>query len=60
MRRREDADGLKGYLKLNDTSVSRSRHVLIVGGGLLGLELADALREGDGLITTVQRANRLL
>jgi ferredoxin-nitrate reductase len=60
MRRREDADGLKDYLKLKDTSVSRSRHVLIVGGGLLGLELAAALREVDVRITIVQRSNRLM
>jgi ferredoxin-nitrate reductase len=60
MRRREDADGLKEYLRLGDASVPRSRHVLIVGGGLLGLELAAALREANVRITIVQRSNRLM
>lgn len=60
MRRREDADGLKEYLQLGDASVTRSRHVLIVGGGLLGLELAAALQEANVRITIVQRSNRLM
>jgi len=60
MRRREDADGLKDFLKLDITVASRNRHVLIVGGGLLGLELAAALREIDVRITIVQRSNRLM
>lgn len=60
MRRREDADRLKEYLRLGDASVPRSKHVLIVGGGLLGLELAAALREANIRITIVQRSNRLM
>jgi ferredoxin-nitrate reductase len=60
MRRREDADGLKEYLRLEDKSLPESRHVLIVGGGLLGLELAAVLREVNVRITIVQRSNRLM
>ena len=53
MRSREDADGLKAYL-------NGEGHVLIVGGGLLGLELAAALREVDIQVTIVQLASRLM
>ncbi|MCP9236573.1 nitrate reductase [Lewinella sp. JB7] len=58
MRRREDADGLSDYLRLGQQA--REAHVLIVGGGLLGLELAAALQEIGVRITLVQRSNRLM
>jgi len=60
MRRREDADRLKNYLQETEHALSGSNHVLIVGGGLLGLELAAALREIDVHITILQRSNRLM
>lgn len=59
MRDRDDADKLKKYL--DDKGVPDSeQHVTIVGGGLLGLELAAALRKKRVKITIVQRANRLM
>ena len=59
MRNRGDADGLKEYLKNTKLPIDR-QHVLIVGGGLLGLELAAALRSVNINITIVQRASRLM
>ncbi|MDM1295669.1 molybdopterin-dependent oxidoreductase [Sphingobacterium sp. N143] len=53
MRRRTDADLLKKYLP-------KQAHVVIVGGGLLGLEMAASLREGGTKITIVQRVSRFL
>ena len=53
MRDRHSADGLKQYL-------NNQGHVLIVGGGLLGLELASALREIDIEVSIVQLSTRLM
>ncbi|MBD3627806.1 nitrate reductase [Cyclobacterium sp.] len=53
MRNRENADELKEYLDFKG-------HVLIVGGGLLGLELAAALREINMKVTIVQLGSRLM
>ena len=53
MRSRVDADNFK-------THISPDSHVVIVGGGLLGLELAASLREVDIKITIVQRISRFL
>ncbi|MFD1771045.1 molybdopterin-dependent oxidoreductase [Sphingobacterium suaedae] len=53
MRRKSDADLLKKYLP-------RDAHVVIVGGGLLGLEMAASLREIGTKITVVQRVSRFL
>ncbi|MEM7510650.1 MAG: molybdopterin-dependent oxidoreductase, partial [Bacteroidota bacterium] len=59
MRERQDADSLKSYL--DSSGVSRThQHVLIIGGGLLGLELAAALRSIGLQITIVQRGSRLM
>ncbi len=59
MRNRGDADKLKHYL--NQTGLpEKEQHVTIVGGGLLGLELAAALRKKEIKITIVQRGNRLM
>ncbi|AXT58843.1 NAD(P)H-nitrite reductase [Aquimarina sp. AD10] len=59
MRDRGDADKLKTYLA--DTGLpEHEQHVTIVGGGLLGLELAAALRKKGVKITIVQRGNRLM
>ena len=54
MRNRENADRLKAYLP------SEQAEVIIVGGGLLGLELAAALREMGVAITIVQLSSRLM
>ncbi len=53
MRSRGDADGLL-------THMTKDSHVVIVGGGLLGLELAASLREIDTKVTVIQRISRLM
>ncbi len=59
IRKKEDADRLKNYL--DNTGLSpQEQHVVIVGGGLLGLELAAALKHKKVKITIIQRASRLM
>jgi ferredoxin-nitrate reductase len=53
MRSRTDADNFKKH-------VPKNGHVVIVGGGLLGLEMAASLREMNIKITIVQRISRFL
>jgi ferredoxin-nitrate reductase len=53
MRTRPDADRLKNYLMPNG-------QVLIIGGGLLGLELAVSLREVNMQVSIVQLSSRLM
>jgi ferredoxin-nitrate reductase len=53
MRNRNNADALVSYL-------GGKGHVMIVGGGLLGLELAASLREVDIKVTVIQLASRLM
>jgi ferredoxin-nitrate reductase len=53
MRSRLDADSFKAHLPPN-------AHVVIVGGGLLGLEMAASLREMGARITIIQRISRFL
>jgi ferredoxin-nitrate reductase len=53
MRSRTDADHFKNH-------VPKDGHVVIVGGGLLGLELAASLRETGIRVTIVQRISRFL
>jgi len=59
MRDRGDADKLKDYLGATGLP-DHEQHVVIVGGGLLGLELAAALRKRNVKITIVQRGSRLM
>ena len=59
MRDRGDADKLKNYLDDSGLPVEK-QHVVIVGGGLLGLELAAALRKNGVNISIIQRGNRLM
>ena len=54
MRSRVDADSFKEHV---DPSKGK---VIIVGGGLLGIELAAALREVNVEVTIVQRISRLM
>ncbi|MEO0571012.1 MAG: molybdopterin-dependent oxidoreductase [Bacteroidota bacterium] len=59
MRERGDADRLKAYLR--ETGLpNEEQHVVIVGGGLLGLELAAALKKKKINISIIQRAPRLM
>ncbi|MGY4538983.1 ferredoxin-nitrate reductase [Mucilaginibacter sp. UYNi724] len=53
MRSRNDADNFKKF-------IPAKAHVVIVGGGLLGLEMAASLREIGVKITIVQRVSRFL
>jgi ferredoxin-nitrate reductase len=53
MRTRKDADELKNFLKPNG-------HVLIIGGGLLGLELAASLNEINVKVSITQLGSRLM
>jgi len=53
MRSKTDADNMKDYLRPN-------AHVVIVGGGLLGLEMATSLRTMGIHITIIQRVSRFL
>lgn len=53
MRNRTDADNFKSYLP-------QGGQVVIVGGGLLGLELAASLGEGEFKVTIIQRISRFL
>jgi ferredoxin-nitrate reductase len=53
MRNRNDADNFKKH-------VPKGGHVVIVGGGLLGLEMAASLREIGITITIIQRTSRFL
>ncbi|MEM1122199.1 MAG: FAD-dependent oxidoreductase, partial [Bacteroidota bacterium] len=59
MRSRRDAERLKVYLKSTGLP-SEEQHVMIAGGGLLGLEMAAALKSIDVKVTIVQRASRLM
>jgi len=59
MRKKEDADRLKNYLDSTNLA-PEDQHVVIVGGGLLGLELAAALKHKKVKITIIQRASRLM
>ncbi len=53
MRTRTDADAMKKFLNPNG-------HVLIIGGGLLGLELALSLREMEVQVSILQLGSRLM
>ncbi len=59
MRERGDADDLRKYLQNTGLPVEE-QHVVIVGGGLLGLELAAALKKRNVNISIIQRAPRLM
>ncbi len=59
MRERGDADKLKRYLYETGLPADE-QHVVIVGGGLLGLELAASLKKIDINISIIQRAPRLM
>ncbi|MBK7842561.1 MAG: molybdopterin-dependent oxidoreductase [Bdellovibrionales bacterium] len=54
MRTKSDADSLKRYMDLSKGKI------VIVGGGLLGIELAASLREIGSEVTIVQRISRLM
>lgn len=53
MRTRADADALKSYTKPGE-------HVVVVGGGLLGLEMAASLKELGIEVSLIQRSSKLM
>jgi ferredoxin-nitrate reductase len=53
MRSRTDADNFKKH-------VPRNGHIVIIGGGLLGLEMAASLREIGSRVTVIHRTSRFL
>jgi len=53
IRTRHDADNLKAYTQKGD-------HVVIIGAGLLGLELAASLKDIDLEVTILQRSSKLM
>ncbi|MGL3001316.1 molybdopterin-dependent oxidoreductase [Flavobacterium sp. RSSB_23] len=59
IRKKDDADRLRNYLEQTQLP-PEEQHVVIVGGGLLGLELAAALKHKKVKITIIQRASRLM
>ncbi|WP_298765284.1 nitrate reductase [uncultured Polaribacter sp.] len=59
LRSKTDADRLKNHLD-NTGLPEEKQHVVIVGGGLLGLELAATLNKKKIQITIIQRASRLM
>ncbi|MFI1743407.1 molybdopterin-dependent oxidoreductase [Thalassobellus sediminis] len=59
MRNKSDADAFKNYLDATGLP-AEEQHVAIVGGGLLGLELAAAMKHKNVKITIIQRASRLM
>ncbi|WP_281226063.1 nitrate reductase [Flavobacterium aquiphilum] len=59
IRKKNDADRLKNYLDATNLP-TEDQHVVIIGGGLLGLELAAALKHKKVKITIIQRASRLM
>lgn len=59
MRNKSDADKFKAYLEHTNLPPEH-QHVTIVGGGLLGLELAAALKHKNIQITIIQRSSRLM
>jgi ferredoxin-nitrate reductase len=59
IRTKTDADRFKTHLDASQISPSQ-QHVTIVGGGLLGLELAAAFKEKKVNETIIQRASRLM
>ncbi len=59
LRSRADAEKLKNHLAGTGLP-DNEQHVVIVGGGLLGLELAATLNKKDIQITIIERASRLM
>ncbi|WP_461150437.1 molybdopterin-dependent oxidoreductase [Spirosoma pulveris] len=58
MRSRLDADSLMPFL--NRPADGSEPHTVIVGGGLLGLELAASLRQINVRVTVIQRVGRFM
>ncbi|MDX1505134.1 MAG: FAD-dependent oxidoreductase [Spongiibacter sp.] len=60
-----DAKRVYTFRDLNDTQqlmarLATARHVVVIGGGLLGLETARAMSRCDTRVTVIQQADRLM
>ncbi|MCP5171563.1 MAG: FAD-dependent oxidoreductase [Pseudomonadales bacterium] len=60
-----EQDGVFTFRNIKDTEslssrIGRARHIVVVGGGLLGLEAARALLKANTRITLVQQGSRLM
>lgn len=60
-----DLKGVYTFRSLKDTDhlyarISSSRHVVVVGGGLLGIEAARALQRFNTKVTLIQQGSRLM
>jgi ferredoxin-nitrate reductase len=61
MRNRMDADNFKDHVDIQKARLPDGQgKIVIVGGGLLGIELAASLREVNAEVTIVQRISRLM
>ncbi|GAB1308978.1 hypothetical protein KH5_16610 [Urechidicola sp. KH5] len=59
LRSKDDADKLKKHIDSTGLP-EKDQHVVVIGGGLLGLELAATLNKKGIQITIIQRASRLM
>lgn len=60
-----DQDGVYTFRDLRETQtlygrIARARHVVVIGGGLLGLEAARAMLRANTKVTLVQQSERLM
>ena len=60
-----DLKGVYTFRNLKDTDslyarLASSRHIVVIGGGLLGLEAAKALRRANTRVTVLQQSGRLM
>ncbi|MGI1679045.1 MAG: FAD-dependent oxidoreductase [Cellvibrionaceae bacterium] len=60
-----ELDGVYTFRNIRDTEkllsrINRSRHIIVVGGGLLGLEAAKGLLQNNTQVTLIHQSSRLM
>ncbi|MGH1471656.1 MAG: FAD-dependent oxidoreductase [Cellvibrionaceae bacterium] len=60
-----ELDGVYTFRNIRDTEkllsrINRSRHIIVVGGGLLGLEAAKGLFQSNTQVTLIHQSSRLM
>ena len=55
LRNVEDTDRIKGYLQEHEV-----KHAVVVGGGFIGLEMAENLQEAGAKVSIVEMANQVM